>query len=293
MNGILLDIFIHGLAYGGMIAILAAGFSLIFGVAKIVNMAHTTFYMISSFLIFIIAGKYGLPLWLSSIIGIVMTSILAMICYLLFFDRIKQHETAVMIVSVALALLAQEIMLLIFGAQYYGFPSFVSGFADIAGVRVSYKHLFAFSISLIALAMLWSLLVKTRLGNAIRSVAQDREVANLMGINVSRIFMITMMISAAMASVAGAAVAPIFMVHSLMWVQPLVLVLAAVVLGGLGSVKGSCIAAFILGFAESAVIFLIPDGSFLKGAVSLTVMVVVLIFKPEGLFGVVFEEERL
>ncbi len=293
MNGIFLDIFIHGLAYGGMIAVLAAGFSLIFGVAKIVNMAHTCFYMIAAFIIFIISSQLGFPLWISTLLGIILTSIIAMICYKLFFDRIKQHETAVMIVSVALALLSQEIMLLIFGAHYYPFPSFISGFLDIGVVRISYNHVFAFSVSIIVVAILFYLLAKTRLGNAIRCVAQDREVANLMGINVSRISMITMVISAVLAGIAGAAVAPIFMVHALMWVQPLVMVLAAVVLGGLGSIKGSIIAAFILGFAESAVIFLVPDGSFLKGAVSLSVMVLVLIFKPEGLYGVVFEEERL
>jgi branched-chain amino acid transport system permease protein len=146
---------------------------------------------------------------------------------------------------------------------------------------------------MITLLFLWAILDFTRIGNAILSVAQDREVANLMGIDVSRISMITMVISGALACVAGAAVAPIFMINPLMWRDPLVLVLAAVVLGGMGSLKGCVIAAFILGFAETAVVFLIPNGGFLKGAVSLTVMVLVLIFKPEGLYGVMFEEERL
>ena len=82
-------------------------------------------------------------------------------------------------------------------------------------------------------------------------------------------------------------------VHPLMWLQPLVIVLSAVVLGGLGSIKGSVLAAFILGFAETIVVFLVPGGSFLRGAVSLSVMVVILLARPEGLFGIVFEEERL
>ena len=104
---------------------------------------------------------------------------------------------------------------------------------------------------------MWVLLSKTRLGNAIRSVAQDREIANLMGIDVSRICLIVMGISGMLAGIAGV------------------------------------IAAFILGFAETAVIYLVPGGGFLRGAVSLSVMVVVLMVRPEGLFGVLFEEERL
>ena len=293
MAEIVMSIVIHGLAYGGMIAALAVGFSLIFGVAKIINMAHTAFYMIASYFIFIAACELNIPVLISYLLSILLTALVAVACYQLCFDRIREHETAVLIISVALAMLFQEILLLIFGGQYRGIPSVVSGLIDIAGVRISYKHIFAFGTSFAALAAMWYLLTKTKLGNAIRSVAQDREVANLVGINVSRICMLTMAISAMLAAVAGAVVAPIFSIHPLMWVQPLVMVLAAVVLGGLGSVKGSVIAAFILAFAETCIIFLVPGGSFLRGAVSLAIMVIVLVIRPEGLYGVIFEEERL
>jgi branched-chain amino acid transport system permease protein len=74
--------------------------------------------------------------------------------------------------------------------------------------------------------------------------------------------------------------------------EPLIMMMAVVVLGGLGSIKGSVVAAFILGFAEAAVVFLIPQGAFLKGSVALTIMILVLLMRPEGLFGIVFEEER-
>lgn len=293
MMEILSNILIHGLANGGMSAILAVGFALIFGVAKIVNMAHTAFYMVASFFIYIAISNLGLPVWMASMIAITTTAAVSVICYKLVFDRVKHHETALMIISVALAILFQEIFLMIYGGHYRSIPAFVSGFMDIGVARVSLKHLFAAAISGLTLVVLWVLLSHTRLGNAIRAVAQDREIANLVGIDVSRICMITMAISAALAGVAGAIVAPIYMVHPLMWMQPLVMVLAAVVLGGLGSIKGAVIAAVILGLAESAVVFLIPDGSFLSGAASLAVMVIVLIFMPEGLYGVVFEEERL
>lgn len=286
-------IVINGLVFGGIYALLAVGFSLIFGVAKILNMAHTTFYMMVAFLIFIATVMLRFPLLPSASLAIVVTYFTAVFFYKLLFDRIKEHETAVLIISVALAIIFQEVLLLLFGSHYRRVAPFVHGFTEIAGVRISYQHLFAIVTNVALLTGVWILLSKTKLGSAIRAVAQDREIANLMGVDVSRICMITMGISAALAGVAGAIIAPIFPVNPYMWISPLIIVLAVVVLGGLGSVKGSIIAAFILGFTETIVIFLVPSGAFLKGAVSLTVMIIVLLIRPEGLFGVAFEEERL
>jgi len=114
-----------------------------------------------------------------------------------------------------------------------------------------------------------------------------------MGIDVSRILLLTMGIAVALSAVAGIVVAPTLVLEPRMWMHPLVMVMAIVVLGGLGSVKGSFVGAFILGFVEVLVVFLIPAGAFLKGAIALLVMVVILLVRPEGLFGVAFEEERL
>ena len=113
-----------------------------------------------------------------------------------------------------------------------------------------------------------------------------------MGMNVHRVAMMTVAISAALAAIAGVVVAPVFVVDPFMWLSPLVTMLAIVVLGGLGSLKGSLIGAFIIGFVEAITVFTLPAGAFLKGAVALTIMVVVLLIRPEGLFGVAFEEER-
>lgn len=101
-----------------------------------------------------------------------------------------------------------------------------------------------------------------------------------------------MAIAVALAAIAGALVAPLFVLQPHMWMHPLVMVLAVVVLGGLGSIKGSLLGAFILAFAETLVVFYAPSGAYLKGAVALTIMLVVILIRPEGLFGVTFEEER-
>lgn len=289
----LIAILINGLLCGSIFAILAVGFSLVFGVAKILNLAHSAFYMLSAYIIFIATQMLGLPLLLSTLLAILITGIIGMVCYQLLFDRAKERETAVMIIAIALAIFFQEVLLLIFGGHQRRIPPFIPGFVEIGEVRFSYQHLIAIGVAVLVLLAIRLLLLMTKLGNAIRAVAQDREIANLMGINVNRIFMITMGLSSALAGIAGAVVGSIFMVNPLMWVQPLIIVLAAVVLGGMGSIKGSIIAAFILGFAETTVIFLAPGGSFLRGAVSLSIMVIVLLVRPEGLFGIVFEEERL
>jgi branched-chain amino acid transport system permease protein len=160
------------------------------------------------------------------------------------------------------------------------------------GVKVFYQQLLTFCVALIIMALLWVLLMKTKLGLAIRSTAQDKEVANLMGINEAQVAMITMGISVGLAAFTGAVVVPLTVLEPGMWMHPLIMMMAVVVLGGLGSLKGSFLGAYILGFAEALVVFLAPMGAFLKGSVALSIMILVLLIRPEGLFGVSFEEER-
>jgi len=186
----------------------------------------------------------------------------------------------------------QEVMLLIFSGSYLSVPSLLRGYFKVLGVKVFYQQLITFGVVLMILMGLWALLMKTRLGVAIRATADDREVANLMGINESRVAMITMGISVGLAAVAGAVVAPLSTLNPFMWMHPLIMMMAVVVLGGLGSIKGSFTGAYILGFAEALVVFLTPKGAFLKDAVALSIMILVLLIRPEGLFGIYFEEER-
>jgi branched-chain amino acid transport system permease protein len=287
------DILFNGLVASGMYALLAIGFALVFSVARIVNMAHTAFYMIAAFLIYIGISTLNYGLLPSLVAAIVIVALIGVICFKVFFDRIKEHEATVMIISIALAMLFQEILLMIFGGTYRSIPSFIEGFIEIAGTRISNQQLFAVGSTAVILVGLWLWLSKTRIGNAIRAVAQDPETANLMGINVSNIYLIVMAVSAGLAGVAGVVMAPVHMISPLMWGHPIVIVLASIVLGGMGSIGGSVVGALILGYVETLVVFLVPGGSFMGGAVSLGIMVLVLLIRPEGLFGVFFEEERL
>ena len=287
-----LDIIIGGLISGSVYALLAIGFSIIFGAARIVNLAHTAFYMVAAYCIYFAAQKMGIhPIW-GMVAAIVLVTLLGVISYKLFINPIREHEGAVLIATIALAMAFQEIMTLIFTGTYLSIPSLIKGYFSILGVKIFYQQLMTFCAALLVMAVLWALLMRTRLGLAIRSMAQDREVANLMGINESRVAMITMGISVGLAAFTGAIVVPLTVLDPHMWMHPLIMMMAVVVLGGLGSLKGCFIGAYILGFAEALVVFLIPAGAFLKGSVALSIMILVLLIRPEGLFGVTFEEER-
>jgi len=289
---LLIDILISGLISGSMLALLAIGFSLIFGVARIVNIAHTAFYMVAAYCIYFITHRLGVhPLW-AMVGAVVFVTGLGMISYQIFINPIREHHGAVLIATIALAMAFQEVMSLMFTGTFLSVPSLVKGYLTILGVKVFYQQLLTFCVALLAILILWFFLMRTRLGLAIRSTSQDREVANLMGINESRVALWTMGISVGLASFTGAIVVPLTVLEPHMWTHPLIMMMAVVVLGGLGSLKGSFLGAYILGFTEALVVFLAPMGAFLKGSVALSIMILVLLIRPEGLFGVAFEEER-
>jgi branched-chain amino acid transport system permease protein len=289
---LVIDIILGGLMSGSVYALLAIGFSLIFGVARIVNIAHTAFYMLAAYCIYIMTHKMGFhPFW-GMVTAIVLVTLLGLISYKIFINPIREHEGAVLIATIALAMAFQEIMAIIFTGTYLSVPSLIKGYLVILGVKVFYQQLLTFCVALLIMVVLYILLLRTKLGLAIRSTAQDREVANLMGINEARVAMMTMGISVGLAALTGAVVVPLTILEPHMWMHPLIMMMAVVVLGGLGSLKGSFLGAYVLGFAEALVVFLAPMGAFLKGSVALSVMILVLLIRPEGLFGVSFEEER-
>ena len=286
------DIFVTGLVSGSAYALLAIGFSLIFGVARIVNIAHTAFYMLAAYCLYALLVRGGMGVPLACVAAVLSVTLLSLICYRLVIEPVRQHEAAVLIATIALALIFQETVLHIFGGNYLGIPSAIEGVADVFGIAIPWQRLLILIVAAAVLVSTWFLLYRTRLGLAIRATANDLEVANLMGMDVRRVAMITVAISVALAAVAGVSVAPVFVVDPFMWLAPLVTVLSVVVLGGLGSIYGSVIGALVIGYVEAITVFALPQGAFLKGAVALSIMVIVLLVRPEGLFGVAFEEER-
>lgn len=286
------DILVYGLMNGAVYAMLAVGFSLIFGAARIINLAHTAFFMLAAYAVYFFSSNMAFHPLISIPLSIIVVVLVGVVVYYVFMEPIREHETAVLIVTVAVALVFQEMILIVFGGHYSSVSSIIPGYISPLGIRISYQYLLTLGVVSFSLIAVWLVLMKTRLGIAIRSSAQDREIANLMGMNVAKIAAATMAISVGLAAVAGVMVAPLYTLEPHMWLNPLVLVLAIVILGGLGSIKGSFIGAMILAFIEVTVVFLMPGGAFLKVAIALAIMLVILIIRPEGLFGVYLEGER-
>ncbi len=137
-------ILINGLIRGGVYALLAVGFSLIFGVVRMINLAHTCFYMLAAYGIYTFAHLLGLSPIVSIIPSLVLTTLIAIGTYKLFIDRVREHQVTVLLITLALAMVFRECMILAFGSHYLGAPGFVSGYWQIIGVKVSYQHLLTF-----------------------------------------------------------------------------------------------------------------------------------------------------
>jgi len=267
--------------------------SLLFGVGRIINLAHTAFFVLAGYSMyyFMRALDWGaLPSIAITVVGVTLVGLLA---YRFLINRVRQHQQVVLLITVALAMAIQEILLALFGEYYRSSPDLIPGVTVIFGNRVQNQYLLIIGAVVAILIILSLLLSKTKLGTAVRATANDAEIASLMGINVSRTLMITMGIATGLAAVAAVLVSSSWIIYPMIWMQPLTMVLVIVVLGGLGSIKGSFIGAYMIALAEVLAIRFVPSGAYLAMPLMLLVLVIVLVVRPGGLFGIVLEEERL
>jgi len=286
-------IIILTLVTGGIYALLAIGFSLIFGNARVINLAHTGFFMLTAYGLWYFMRRLGIDVAWAILITVPAVTLLGILAYRYLINPIREHLAAVLLMTIALAMVFQELMTALFSNNYWAIPPLIPGFTEILGVRVLNQHLLTLGIVVVVIVIVWLILAKTKLGIALRATAQDAEVANLMGISVPRTLMITMGIATALAAIAAVAVAPIWTIYPAMWTPPLVMIMVVVVLGGLGSIKGAIIGAFIIALVEVSVSTLMPTYAYLKVVFAILAMVIVLSVRPGGLFGIMFEEERL
>jgi len=190
---------------------------------------------------------------------------------------------AVLLITLAVALMIEQILLLIFGSEARNVPSLVDTTHHLVGVDISGQRLLALASSIIVLAGLWFFLQFTRLGSAILAVSQDAEAAQYMGIPSDRMYSIVMGVSAGMAAVAGVLVAPFQTVIPGMGLLPLVKAFAIVVVGGLGSIAGSIVGALLLGYSETIIAFKVSIEW--SQIVSVAAVLVTLVLRPAGFFG--------
>lgn len=284
-----------------MYALLALGFTLIYGVSGVVNLAHGSFYMLGAYM-FYVFGTFALKLppilslilpVVFLILAVVFVGAVSSIIYRLTIHPVLGDDVGVMVVTVCLALIFQQLMLLVFGPPNVPVSPLVKGSVPVWGLTVTYARILAFVVSLVLFAVLWVFISKSKIGKAMRALSQDREVAMLMGINTERLYMLAMAISSMLAGLAGIFISgsTTGVAGAWIWMYPLALSFSIVILGGLGSIKGSLIGGFIIGYAEQTVAILAPEGGQIVSIVPFTVMVLVLLLRPKGLFGKRIEME--
>jgi branched-chain amino acid transport system permease protein len=280
---VLTDIVIFGTIWGAIYTILALGFTLIFGVARVLNLAYGAIYMVASYLIYSLVSGMGMaavPAW---IIAVVATSIAGVAMYRVFIFPLRDSLGRVLIVTSGIAIFLQEVAVLVYSTEPRYVPTAFPGSLEILGVRVTHQQLLTLVVAVVLVVLLQAFLVRTRVGRELRAVAQDSEMASLMGISVQRAYLFAMALSTALAAAAGALVAPFLTVSPEMGWSPLLVAFTIVVLGGLGSLWGTIVAAFIVAYAEMLTAFLISPQ--LRDVVTFGIMILTLVFRPHGLFG--------
>lgn len=278
-----IDLLIGGSVNGAFYALLALGFCLMFGVARIVNLYHGSYYLLGAYFYYVFSVVFKLPLLLAAASSLVSVVVLALFLDRFVISRVRQSPTTVMILTLGLASFTQYLVRILFGAKYLNVQGFVSGSISLFGVVVPATRFLAFTISVALIAWLWYFIRRTPAGRSIMAVAQDKLAATFMGVNADRAYLLTTAISAFLAASAGILVSPFLTVEPAMWLFPLIKAFAIVILGGLGSLEGSVIVSFLLGYIETFVSLAISTN--VRELVFLAVVLVVLVVKPSGLLG--------
>ena len=283
----LLTILVFGLATSGIYALMAVGVALIYGVGRVINFAHGAFYTLGAYFTYVYASRLGLGWWAGAALAILTVSLLAAAFDRLLVEPLREREIILWIMTFAFAFAVRELVVIVFGARPYSIPAFAPGSVSVLGQTIAAQRLLIVGTSGLAIGLLWAFLYRTKTGKALRAVALNRTGAHLVGIPVRSAHAAVMAISAGLAALAGIVISPINVVTPDMGLEPLLMAFTIVILGGIGSLRGSLVAALIVGYAGALVSFLWDPE--LVTFMALVVVFSVLIVRPTGLFGMAVE----
>jgi len=279
----LVNILVLGAIWGALYSLISVGFTLIFGVAGIINLAHGAFYMLGAYLGYTFITVLGMNVVLAALLAVSATAAIGMLIDRFGIRPMRETHVYVLIITLAFALFFQELMYAFYGPHGKAVKSFVIGDMILGDVHVSYQKVLTFFVAGTLVVLLRFFIKKTKTGRSIEAVAQNRDAAVFMGIQPERVYLTTMGVSAGLAAVAGVFIAPILEAVPTMWAFPLFKAFAVVIIGGLGSIEGAIIAGMLLGYSETIVSVLIsanyPD------MVYLVAIILVLVLRPRGLLG--------
>jgi len=283
----IINMLFGGTASGAMYALVAIGFSLVYGVGGVLNLSHGGFFILTGYLIYWTLPLFDNVVWLSICISLVLITIIGGLAYILLIKPLQDSELSVVLVTFALAFFFEHFIRVTWGSKYETIRELVifPGSTNFFGVALINQLIFLILAALAIVLIFMVSINKLKIGKSIRAVSQDREAAMLMGINANRILMYTVMISAFLAGLAAILFLPTQTLSPVGGWGVLTNAFAVVILGGMGSLLGSIVGAFILGYANSFTSVFIPNGPSWSHLVPIILIVIMLIIRPQGLLG--------
>lgn len=294
-----MEIIIYGTVNSVIYALIAVGFTLVYGVSRVPNFAHGSIYVLVGFLTWTFINSIHLHYALAILLSLLVASFLGLIIYRFVLIRLRGIATSEIIASFAVSLIILEGLRLQGIAGFKGFigpfyvlPPFVQGKISILGVFVDYQRLIIIAACFVLVAALWIFTHYTKIGLSLRAIAQDERAAMMLGVHADRTAMVSLSIGSALAGLAAVLILPLGNITVEMGYKVLIYALAVCVIGGLGSWAGAILAAFVIGFAMkiSTALF----GAVWESVVLVGTIILILLVRPSGLLGKQKElEERV
>ena len=294
-----MEILIYGTVNSIIFALIAVGFTLVYGVSRIPNFAHGSIYVLVGFLTWSFINDLKMNYALAVLISLAIASIIGLIIYRFILIRLRGMPTSEIIASFAVSLIILEGLRMQGIAGFKGFigpfyvlQPFIEGKISIFGVFVDYQRLMIIAGGLVILIFIWLFTHHTKTGLSLRAIAQDEQAAMMLGVNSDRTAMISLAIGSALAGLAAVLILPLGNIAAEQGYRVLVYALAVCIIGGLGSWAGTILASFVLGFSmiTSTALF----GALWENVVLIGTIILILLFKPSGLMGKQKElEERV
>ncbi len=276
---------INGLVAGSIYALTALGLTMIFGIMDIMNFAHGEIYMLGAFLTFYFCDSLGIPYLLAIGFAMIAIAIIGIAIEKVTFKPLRNTPLLnTLLVSLGLSIFLQNLALLIWGPDPRKIPSpYSARVIEFFGISITMQRLLVIIVAVILLIFLYYFIQKTTIGKCMRATAQEPEGAALIGIDIDKVFWVTFGVGCALAAAAGSLIGGIFFVNPTMGIIPVLKAFIIVIVGGLGSILGAIMAGFLLGVTESLM------GGFVSSAymdvTGFAILILVLLFRPSGLFG--------
>lgn len=277
---------VNGISIGSIYALIALGYTMVYGIIKLINFAHGDVFMIGAFIGFWSISHWNLGFFSALLLSMIVCALIGVIIERVAYKRLRNAtRIAALITAIGVSLLIEYTMIFFRGAQSAVYPSTIENKAiDVFGAQISSLSLLILGVSVALMLLLQFIVHKTKIGKAMRAVSHDAEAAKLMGINVDNTISATFAIGSALAGAAGVIFGVYYTkIDPLMGMIPGIKAFIAAVLGGIGSIPGAMVGGMLLGVVET---FVSAMGfSSWRDAAAFLILIVILIFKPSGLFG--------